>query len=292
MATLALALWSNGALQGSEACGPAPVRHTAAPERIVSIDTPDGRIAGTLAGPKDARPAALALLLHGYTGTRDEIPVAGGAGLFARTALAFAERGIATLRIDFRGSGASEGFWAETTFDGQAADAAAARAFLAAQPSFAGVPVTVLGYSQGGLVALRAGAKFDRLALWNPVLDPPATFATIFGPALVARGARQAASGEHEPVDGSGLKPDFFAGVITADPVGWGRTLPVPLFVAAGQEDRLVSDGPLLAQRLAAARHAPTQIMAVAAGHDLGAAGEPALLDAVITCTAAFLLGG
>jgi hypothetical protein len=84
-------------------CASAPARFAAAPEEEVAIPTPDGAIGGTFAAPAGAPPRALALLLHGYTGARDEIPVAGGEGMFARAARAFAARGIATLRIDFIG---------------------------------------------------------------------------------------------------------------------------------------------------------------------------------------------
>lgn len=297
LAAMALAVWANGAEQGTEPCPDTTPRHAAAAERPFAVDTPAGRIAGTLAAPQGAQPAALALLLHGYTGTRDEIPVAGGAGMFARTARAFAERGIASLRIDFRGSGESAGDWADTTFDGQARDAAAAAAALAAEPGFAGLPLGALGFSQGGLVALRAaaaGAGFGRVALWNPVLDPPTTYGLIFGPSVLAEGARRAAASATPsaagPVGASGLGPGFFAGVAAADPLADGAGLAAPVLAVMGRRDALVPDGPALAARLAARRAAPTRVLDVEAGHDLGATGAPPLLDAVIACTAAFLL--
>lgn len=298
-----LLLLSAGAAEGAglDACPPAPARHAAAPERTLRIETPDGRIAATLAGPEGVAPAALALMLHGYTGARDEFPAHGGEGMFARAARAFAERGVASLRIDFIGSGESDGAWADTTFETQARDALRARDYLAATVGREGAPLGLLGFSQGGLVALKAARAggFDRVALWNPALAPRETYRAIFGDALdagfaaAAEGAPGDAGGDAggEPVAGTRLRPGFFAGIAAADPAADAAALAAPLLAASGTRDTLAARGPARAEALAAARAAPTTVIAVEAGHDLGAVAEPALFDAVVACTAGFLLG-
>ncbi len=289
-----LALTPAAAVEGA-ACPPAPVTHRAAEERGVTIATPDGRMAGTLSEPEGGPPRALALLLHGYTGARNEIPVAGGEGMFARTARAFAERGIATLRIDFLGSGASDGAWADTRFSHQARDAVRAADWLRAEASAPGLALAGLGYSQGGLVALRAAARvgpFDRLALWNPVMDPMTTFGRIFGTETILDGARRADGQDPgEIVGGTRLRPGFFAELVAADPIGDAAKADLPLLVVTGRRDPLVPDGAALAGQIAASRRAETRILDLDAGHDLGALREPELLDRVIRCTAAFVLG-
>ncbi|MGF1551284.1 MAG: alpha/beta hydrolase family protein [Paracoccaceae bacterium] len=280
--------------EAPDRCPPAPARHAPADERVVSLDTPDGRIAGTLAAPAGAAPEALALLLHGYTGSRDEIPVAGGEGMFARTARAFAERGIATLRIDLLGSGESDGAWADTRFSGQARDALRAAAALRAEHGGRDLPLGVLGYSQGGLVALGAAVadgSFDRVALWNPVMDPMATYGVIFGRETILDGARRHAEGMDAIVGETRLRPGFFAGIVEADPIADAARVEAPVLVVTGRRDPLVADGAALAGRMAAARAAKTLVLDLDAGHDLGATREPALLDEVIRCTAGFLLG-
>ncbi|MGF1658020.1 MAG: alpha/beta hydrolase family protein [Rubrimonas sp.] len=277
--------------EGLDACPPAPVVGAAGPERAIFIRTPQGRIAGALAGPRDSRPVAAVLLLHGYTGARDEIPVAGGEGMFARTARAFAERGVATLRIDFLGSGESDGDWADTTFEGQARDVGHALESLAAEFGPAGARLGALGYSQGGLVALKAaagGAAFDRIALWNPVLDPADTYGRILGAPTLAEGAARHAAGERRIVGASGLRPAFFADVAAADPRADAAATTAPMLIVAGRDDLLARDGPALATRLAAARAGRTTVIAPEAGHDLGAVSDLALLDAVVACTAEF----
>jgi hypothetical protein len=287
LAALALA----GSAAAAPCDAPAPVRFSVAPERVLSISTPAGRIAATWAAPADAAPEAVVLMLHGYTGSRNEFPAATGEGMFARTARAFAERGIASLRIDFIGSGESDGEWRDTTPAGQARDARAALAFLSGHEAPAGVPLGILGYSMGGLAALRAaqGAEAARVALWNPVMEPERTFSDILGKAAFDA-ARTA--GEDDTVAGTRLRPAFFAGLSGADPMADARALRLPLLFAVGQNDIVVRDGPSLARRAASLRAAPTEVIAVRAGHDLGAKGDLPLFDGIAACTAAFLLRG
>lgn len=288
-----VALPALGAAQSApiDECRPAVARHAPAAEREIEMDTPDGVIRGTLAGPQGARPRALAILLHGYTGARDEIPVAGGEGMFARTARAFAARGIATLRIDFIGSGRSDGSWADTRFSTQARDAVRAARALQTEHGDENLAVGVLGYSQGGLVALRAAVAFDRIALWNPVMDPMATYGVIFDRDMILEAAQAS------DIDAAGwvmrdtrLRPGFFAELVGASPMDDAARAAAPVLVATGRSDPLVADGAALAERMRERRTAETVILDLDAGHDLGASHDPALLDHVIACTAGFLL--
>lgn len=277
-----------------EVCIPVPARHNPAPEQIVTITTADGSIVGTLAQPADAEPQALVLLLHGYTGSRNEIRVAKGEGMYTRTARSFAERGIATLRIDFIGSWASDGDWADTTFSTQARDATRAASAMRNDFGFGDAPLAVLGYSQGGLVALRAAAReagFDAIALWNPVMNPMATYGIVFGhEEIIEAAARHDPEIRGDIVEGTRLRPGFFAGIAEADPIGDASDVAAPVFLVTGQRDPLVKNGAALAAELAAGRASETVILEIDAGHDLGAFKNPEVLDKVIACTAGFLL--
>jgi hypothetical protein len=264
---------------------PAPTVTTAQADRILRIDTPAGRLAATLTQP-EAPPQAAVLMLHGYTGSRDEFRSASGEGTFTRAARLMAERGIASLRIDFRGSGDSDGAWADTTPGGQAQDAAAALSALADLPQAGGERPSILGFSMGGLAALSAGPGAARVVLWNPVMEPRRTFDAILGADAFA----SATAGGTAPVGTTGLRPAFFAGIDAARPQDAARALAVPLLVVAGTQDTVVPDGPAIAAALTAARSAPTQVIAPSLGHDLGAAQDLAAFDAVVACTAAFLL--
>jgi hypothetical protein len=264
---------------------PSPVVATAMPDQTMWIGSRAGRLAASLTMP-DVPPKAAVLMLHGFTGSRDELGTAAGEGMFARAARLLAERGVASLRIDFRGSGESDGAWPDTTPEGQAQDAAAALAVLADLPQVAGNRPAVLGFSMGGMAALAAGPRASRVVLWNPVMEPRRTFEAILG----AEAFAAARAGGSAPVGTTGLRPGFFAGIAGARPQSAARVLPVPLLVVAGTEDTVVPDGPAIAERIAADRSAPTRVLAADLGHDLGAVRDLGAFDAVVACTATFLL--
>ena len=202
-----------------------------------------------------------------------------------------AARGIATLRIDFIGSGRSDGRWADTRFSTQARDAVRAARALQAEHGDENLAVDVLGYSQGGLVALRAAVAFDRIALWNPVMDPMATYGVIFGRDTILKAAQASAADAAERViRDTRLRPGFFAELVGATPMDDAAHAAAPVLVATGRRDPLVADGAALAERMRERRTAETVILDLDAGHDLGAAHDPMLLDDVIACTAGFLL--
>lgn len=236
--------------------------------------------------PKDADPRATAVLLHGYQGSRDEFPVAGGAGLFERTALTMARAGIASVRFDFRGTGVSDGAWADTTFGGQTEDALAVLAALDAGP------VHLLGFSQGGLVALQVAAEREvaSVTLWNPVLDPFQTYGRIFGDSVVQAGIAAARDGGAGPVAGTGLNAAFFGDIDLADPPSSAASFAGPILIVTGRQDRLAANGPANAAGLAALRDGPTRTLVVEAGHTLGATDGLAIVDRVIACSIAFML--
>lgn len=286
-ALVALADWRD-------VCGPLPDRLHLAPERALTIDTAAGKIAGTLTSPSNQTPTSLVLMLHGYTGARNEIPVADGEGMFVRTARSFAARGIASLRIDFIGSGESDGEWADTRFSGQARDVVSAAEHLRTTYAGLDIPLSVLGYSQGGLVALLASSAqttFDKVALWNPVMDPMRTYSLIFGQDVIMRGAEQYSThARGEIVGETRLRPGFFKELVDADPISDAAAVNAPIFLVTGRKDPLVVDGAALAQTLSAGRSPPTIILDLDAGHDLGAMSDTALLDDVIDCTAAFFI--
>lgn len=105
-------------------------------EQIINFQNQGQKIMGTLTLPANGQAThPTVLILHGFTGQRQELPVNNTKEtMFSRTARLLAENGYASLRIDFRGSGESEGQWADTTFSGQISDARAALNYLAGLP--------------------------------------------------------------------------------------------------------------------------------------------------------------
>ncbi len=120
----------------------------------MTITTDDGALlAGTATLPAAPGPHPAVLLLHG-SGRLDRDGNAGRLrmNLGPPLAAALAERGIATLRYDRRGVGASPGDWRKVGFADNRTDAAAALRALSALPDVG--PVGVIGHSEGAVHAM------------------------------------------------------------------------------------------------------------------------------------------
>jgi pimeloyl-ACP methyl ester carboxylesterase len=120
-------------------------------------------LAGTLTAPRvgaSARPP-VALILGGSgpqnrDGARDDLP---GYQPWAELADSLAVRGIASLRLDDRGTAASTGQFAGSTTVDFARDAEAAARWLRTAPSVDGTRLALIGHSEGALVALLAAPR-------------------------------------------------------------------------------------------------------------------------------------
>jgi pimeloyl-ACP methyl ester carboxylesterase len=167
---------------------------------VVTFENDGGTVYGTFTMPAGIRgntPAVL--MLHGFTGNRDEGPVfqpdfSFTDTMYSRTAEVLAENGLASLRIDFRGSGEStdEIGFEETTFSSQVSDAYAAVEWLDDHKNVG--DIGVLGLSQGGLVGAITAESHKRvssLVLWSPVANPVDTYKSILGTDTVLDGLTQ-----------------------------------------------------------------------------------------------------
>lgn len=129
------------------------------------------QISATLHVPEGvAKKVPGVLLCHGFTGQRTETH-----RLFVAMSRELEKRGIASLRFDFRGSGESEGSFADMTVSGEISDAQAAFDRLASQRKVHPKRLGVLGLSLGGCVAACLAGREKRvasLALWSAVADP------------------------------------------------------------------------------------------------------------------------
>ncbi|MEM8515218.1 pimeloyl-ACP methyl ester carboxylesterase [Massilia sp. MP_M2] len=139
-----------------------------AAETPITLDTPTGQLAGTLELPAGADKPRVALLIAGSgptdrDGNSSLIP--GRNDSLKLLAAGLAEAGIATLRYDKRGIGASQAAGpAESAlrFEMFVDDAAAWIARLKADPRFASV--VVIGHSEGSLIGMLAARQADAAA--------------------------------------------------------------------------------------------------------------------------------
>lgn len=127
----------------------------------LTIPSYDGLpLAGTLTLPAGAGPHPAVLLLYG-SGRADRDSNAGRLrlNLGRPLAAALAEAGIATLRYDRRGVGATPGDWLATGFTDNRDDAAAALRALAARPGIRAEAIGVIGHSEGAIHAASLAAR-------------------------------------------------------------------------------------------------------------------------------------
>lgn len=110
-------------------------------------------LAARLDRPAAGAPTAYALFAHCFTCTKD-IFAAG------RIAQALAGRGIATLRFDFTGLGASDGDFANTNFSSNVQDLVAAGQFLRGTGRAARL---IVGHSLGGAAVLKAAGELPEI---------------------------------------------------------------------------------------------------------------------------------
>ncbi len=125
----------------------------------VTVDAAPGvTLAGTFVRPAGAGPFPAVLLLSG-SGAQDRDESLFGHRPFAVLADHLARNGIASLRLDDRGTDESTGDYGTTTIADLTSDADAALVALRAMPGVA--KVGIIGHSLGGIVAPRvAGADF------------------------------------------------------------------------------------------------------------------------------------
>ncbi|UYO41326.1 alpha/beta fold hydrolase [Rhodopseudomonas palustris] len=97
----------------------------------------------------DAQPLAYALFAHCFTCSKDNLAA-------RRISAALAARGIAVLRFDFTGLGASEGEFENATFSSNVADLVLAADHLRSSHR---APSLLIGHSLGGAAVLAAAAQ-------------------------------------------------------------------------------------------------------------------------------------
>ncbi|MDA4848296.1 alpha/beta hydrolase family protein [Hoeflea poritis] len=259
-----------------------------AAEKNVQFRVDGKSVVGTLETPDNAaEPAPVVLMLHGFTGSRDELPVKDtDEGVFARTARQLAENGYASLRIDFRGSGESQGAWEDTTFSGQIADAVAAIDWLKSSQEIDNDNISILGWSQGGLVAAHAAAErpdVKSVILWAPVTNPMATYSGLLGSETVMKAIAGAPETPHTVklpwgVDTT-LKGAFYQEMPVTSPAAAIAGYEGPLMVIVGTRDTLVVPQPAAGQILLNYHPGKQQLVVFDTDHVWDAFSGPGTLD-------------
>ena len=203
-------------------------------ETLISFQNQGQTLYGMLHLPNGAGPWPGVVMLHGFTGHRSESHF-----IFTKQARHLARHGIAALRFDFRGSGESEGEFADVSIEGEISDAAAALDFLQTRPEVDETRLGVLGLSLGGCVAACLAGRDPRiraLVLWSA----PANLLSVM--AHGAADPTRSVSSHSKGYDIGGLiiGPGFVQDVMSIQPLEALRRFGGPVFVIHGTGDQTV----------------------------------------------------
>jgi pimeloyl-ACP methyl ester carboxylesterase len=257
----------------------------------------------TLTTPNIKRSRPIVLILHGYGGERTGFPVEGtGEGYFERFARILAERGYCSLRIDFRGSGESDGGYEVTTFEGQVSDAMAAIDFIQGLPDPVDpTKIAVVGHSQGGAITSLLSARdkrVDTAVLWGAVSAPAHDYEGL----ITKDGMKQGlalADGEFIAlplyVDGvdigltMSMSKQFFVDLFSVDPLVAIKDYKGPLLYVAGLGDIIVWPQPIVGQNFMNAHEGEELLVSIDMGHNFNHFIGPGKLDEQIDVTIDFI---
>jgi dipeptidyl aminopeptidase/acylaminoacyl peptidase len=134
----------------------------------IQIENQGEKISAVLHKPLNTLGKAPAVaIFHGFGGTKS-----GKHRLYVKMADRLAAMGAYVLRIDYRGSGDSEGCFSEKVIDDHLSDAMLSIKFLEEIENVDSNRIGILGRSYGGIVSILAAAKkgnIKTIALWAPV---------------------------------------------------------------------------------------------------------------------------
>lgn len=261
--------------------GPASASASAAAATGDLSVTLDGGISGTAHLPQGAGPFPTVLLLHGFGSYKDEV-----GNMYKDLAAALGEAGIASLRIDFRGFGKSDGDTGATTVGGQVEDAVTAYNWLTEQEWVDSERIGVQGFSLGGAVASIVAAEhpawFKSLTTWSSSGDLVKDFADLNEARAIAeeRGIVGIDLGWRTIV----LKKEFFDSLAQYNVRDAVLSFPGAYFTIAGEEDFSAEYAPDFAQNAIAS---PSQVWIVPGGDHIYQvlSGDNTMANSVIDAT-------
>lgn len=136
-------------------------------ETVTTILSREVHVPATVLAPASSQSHRfpLVVMAHGHGGSREE------GGGFSRTAEALADRGIASIRIDFSGCGDSIEAFKQNRLTTMAEDVRSARRYALDNLPVDANRIGILGYSMGGRVAMLQSTSRDgysAMALWAP----------------------------------------------------------------------------------------------------------------------------
>ena len=195
-------------------------------ESIVAFENEGQRLVGTLTVPRTNKLSPIVITLNGFVGNRDEEPIPGaGETVFKRLCYVLAGHGIASLRLDFRGYGESEGEFKDVSFSTQISDVIAAIDFIEndLRHQVRTSSIGILGFSQGGIVGSVTAARtksVESLVLWSTPAQPSICYEGLLSKDGIKKGLTLG--------DGESISLGLY---VEGEYLGWDVTLGRAFFV-------------------------------------------------------------
>jgi len=243
---------ASTALAPPDYSAPAGAPYTAVEVRVPH---PAGhRLAGTLTLPSQRRgrvPAVITITGSGLEDRDESIPIVPGYRPFRQVADTLGRRGIAVLRMDDRGYGASEGNGQTATSRDFASDIAAAVAYLRTRPEIDPGRIALLGHSEGGIIAPMVAADDPRIRAVVLVAGTSRTGRRILeyqlryplerDTSLTAAQRDSAYRAGWAQVDSMSARMPWLPFFIGYDPLPTARRVRQPVLIVQGETDRQVT---------------------------------------------------
>jgi pimeloyl-ACP methyl ester carboxylesterase len=272
---------------------------------VVNFQNQGMNMAATLVLPQGVKKPAIVITCNGFAEDRfyKEIPNTGGEFFYDRVSRLFAQQGIATLRIDYRGSGESDGDYTMTTFSSQISDVLAAVEYVEnnLKRKVDKHRIGLFGHSQGGLVISVASGQDKRVesvAMWSAPSSPPVNYSTL----MTVQGIRD---GLALPEGGTIVLPlywkdiflgdielgkGFFVDLFAVDPVASIRNYTGPLMYVAGRYDYIVFPQPLAGQAFMNQHEGLEKLVVLEGDHEFNSDVSFEMFDDAVFWAAAWYL--
>jgi pimeloyl-ACP methyl ester carboxylesterase len=252
-------------------------------ERNIEFYNEGMRLEGSLMAPKISKKCPIVITINGFIGDRHEEPIPGaGETVYQRLCKILAGHGIASLRLDCRGYGASDGEFNMVHFSSQVSDVLAAVEFISRslrrEVDFKSIGI--LGFSQGGLVTSVSASKEERvdsIVLWSPPAAPPITYEGLLTKQGILQGLALA---EGESIDlglyldgvylewDVNLGRNFFQDLFLINPVAAIKDYENPMMVVSGLKDNIVWPQPHQSQIFLDNHDGPEKLVQIDADHE------------------------
>jgi pimeloyl-ACP methyl ester carboxylesterase len=221
----------------------------------VTVPTPAGfTLGGTLTLPRNRTgrvPAVVTITGSGLEDRDEAIPGVSGYRPFYQLADTLGRRGIAVLRLDDRGFGASKGDATNATSRDFANDTRAALAYLRTRPEIDPGRLFLVGHSEGGLIAPMIAASDPTLRgivlMAGPadrgrdVISSQMRYLVNNTPSIPEAQRTQAYATQMANVDSAAAHQPWMREFLSYDPLPTARTVHVPVLILQGANDRQVS---------------------------------------------------